>query len=96
MVATVPLNRATAAVVAVSTATLACCAVVFLTGGSDLSDGSEGHCTPPERAGSRSATFRRVHVYERSGQFEVRLTAIAGVCGAPLVGASVSGTIEVT
>jgi hypothetical protein len=82
--------------IAVATATLACCSVTLRPGGSDASFGGGGGCLPADRAGSRSATFRWVHVYDRSGRFELKITAIAGVCGGPLAGGGLSATIEVT
>lgn len=79
------------------TAGLACCRVVLRPGGDASFDSGGGlACLPSEAAGTTTATFRWVHVYESSGRFILSVTARAGTCSEAAGTGGLSGLIEVT
>ena len=82
--------------VVVATAGLACCRVVLRPGGDASFDAGGGlACLPSEAAGTTTATFRWVHVYQSSGRFTLTVTARAGTCSEPPATGGLSGVVEV-
>ena len=83
--------------VVVATAGLACCGVMLRPGDGASFDGGGGlACLPSEAAGTTTATFRWVHVYESSGRFTLSVIARAGACSEATGTGGVTGVIEVT
>lgn len=91
------VGEAVAFEVVVATAGPACCRVVLRPGGDASFDAGGGlTCLPDEAAGTRTATFRWVHVYESTGRSALSVTARAGTCSEPAVTGGLSGVIEVS
>ena len=83
--------------VVVATAGLACCGVVLRPGGAASFEGGGGlACLPHATAGTTTATFRWVHVYESSGRFTLSVIARAGTCSEAAGTGGLTGVIEVT
>jgi hypothetical protein len=83
--------------VVVATAGLACCGVMLRPGDGASFDGGGGlACLPSEAAGRTTATFRWVHVYERSGRYTLSVIARAGTCSEATGTGGLAGFIEVT
>ena len=83
--------------VVVATAGLACCGVVLRPGdGASLDGGGGLACLPSAAAGTTTATFRWVYVYESSGRFTLSVLARAGTCSESTGTGGVTGIIEVT
>jgi hypothetical protein len=89
------VGEAVAFEVVVATAGPACCRVVLRPGGDASFDTGGGlGCLPNEAAGTTTATFRWVHVYESRGQFTLNVIARAGTCSEPAATGGFSGVIE--
>jgi hypothetical protein len=83
--------------VVVATAGSACCRVVLSPGGGASFDAGGGlMCLPDAAAGTRTATFRWVHVYETAGHFRFSVTARSGTCNEPAGTGGLTGFIEVS
>ncbi|HET7722208.1 MAG TPA: hypothetical protein VFK43_19720 [Acidimicrobiales bacterium] len=83
--------------VVVATAGLACCGVLVRPGDDASFEGGGGlACLPSAAAGTTTATFRWVHVYERSGRFTLSVIARAGTCSEAAGTGGLTGIIEVT
>ena len=83
--------------VVVATDGLACCGVVLRPGGDASYDSGGGlACPPTAAAGTTTATFRWVHVYQSSGRYLLTVTARAGMCSEATGTGGLTGVIEVT
>jgi hypothetical protein len=83
--------------VVVTTAGAACCRVVLRPGGESSFDSGGGlTCLPNEAAGTTTASFRWMHVYETAGRFSLSVTARAGTCSEPVATGGLSSVIQVS
>lgn len=90
-------GEAVAFEVVAASVTQACCRVVLRPGGDAVFDAGGGlGCLPGEAAGTRTATFRWVHVYPSSGQFTLSVMARAGTCSEPAGTGGLTGVIPVS
>jgi hypothetical protein len=90
------VGEAVTFVVVVATAGPACCGVMFRPGDDASFDGGGGlACLPSAAAGTTTATFRWVHVYESSGRYPLSVIARAGTCSEATGTGGLSGFIEV-
>jgi hypothetical protein len=80
----------------VTSSAQACCGVVLRPGeDASFAAGGDLNCLPDAAAGTRTATFRWVHVYQSSGRFTFNVSARAGTCSEPPATGGLSGVIEV-
>jgi hypothetical protein len=81
----------------VATAGSACCRVVLSPGGNaSFSAGGGLTCLADDAAGTTTATFRWVHVYETAGRFLFTVTARSGTCNELAGTGGLTGVIEVS
>ena len=82
--------------VVATTAGLACCRVQLRPGEDASFDAGGGlACLPSEAAGTTTATFRWVHVYQGRGRFTLSVVARAGTCSETTGTGGLTGVIEV-